>query len=71
MLPGLGHGAGYKYPHAFREHWVAQQYLPWEMQGQYFYQPGELGYEREVRERVLRMRTARSDQEQANNKEST
>ncbi len=25
---GLGHGKGYRYPHAFREHWVPQQYLP-------------------------------------------
>ena len=25
---GFGHGAGYAYPHAFRDHWVAQRYLP-------------------------------------------
>ena len=25
---GFGHGAGYLYPHAYRDHWVAQQYLP-------------------------------------------
>jgi putative ATPase len=49
---GLGHGKGYKYPHAFREHWVAQQYLPPELQGSYFYRPGELGYEKEVKKRV-------------------
>jgi putative ATPase len=24
---GFGHGQGYLYPHAYREHWVAQQYL--------------------------------------------
>lgn len=24
----FGHGAGYLYPHAYRDHWVAQQYLP-------------------------------------------
>jgi putative ATPase len=53
---GLGHGAGYRYPHAFREHWVAQQYLPRAMEGRYFYQPGELGSEAAVRERVLRLR---------------
>jgi len=23
---GFGHGAGYLYPHAYRDHWVAQQY---------------------------------------------
>lgn len=49
---GLGHGQGYKYPHAFREHWVAQQYLPGALQGHYFYHPGELGFEARVKERV-------------------
>ncbi|MCZ6793646.1 MAG: AAA family ATPase [Planctomycetota bacterium] len=53
---GLGHGKGYRYPHAFREHWVAQQYLPDELQGQYFYTPGELGFERQVKERLERWR---------------
>jgi len=49
---GLGHGKGYKYPHAFREHWVAQQYLPDGLQGRYFYQPGDEGYEKRVHERL-------------------
>lgn len=30
---GFGHGEGYLYPHAYRDHWVAQQYLPASMQG--------------------------------------
>ena len=25
---GFGHGAGYLYPHAYRDHWIEQQYLP-------------------------------------------
>lgn len=25
---GFGHGEGYLYPHAYQDHWVAQQYLP-------------------------------------------
>ncbi len=49
---GLGHGKGYRYPHAFRDHWVAQQYLPDAMQGQYFYKPGDLGFERQIKERL-------------------
>ncbi|WP_462285487.1 AAA family ATPase [Nostocoides sp.] len=31
---GFGHGEGYLYPHAYRDHWVAQQYLPTSLQGQ-------------------------------------
>ena len=49
---GLGHGEGYKYPHAFRDHYTPQQYLPDAIQGTYFYKPGEIGYERKVAERI-------------------
>jgi len=55
---GLGHGAGYLYPHAFRTHWTAQQYLPATLKGALFYQPGVLGYEAKVRDEVLRRRDA-------------
>jgi len=41
----FGDGVGYRYPHAYAEHWVAQQYLPGNLQGQVFWQPGELGWE--------------------------
>jgi putative ATPase len=53
---GFGHGAGYLYPHAYRDHWVAQQYLPDALQGKVFYQPSEQGYERGIREQVARRR---------------
>ncbi|MBN1799437.1 MAG: AAA family ATPase [Spirochaetales bacterium] len=55
---GFGHGEGYLYPHAFRDHWVAQQYLPKELQGRIFYQPGKLGFEKHLREQVLKRREA-------------
>jgi putative ATPase len=53
---GFGHGEGYLYPHAYRDHWVAQQYLPTSMQGKAFYQPSDQGYESRVRERFTRRR---------------
>ena len=55
---GFGHGAGYRYPHAYTDHWVAQQYLPRELQGRVFYQPGEMGHEATVRVHVARRREA-------------
>jgi putative ATPase len=55
---GFGHGAGYLYPHAYREHWVAQQYLPGHLQGKVFYEPGSLGYEQTIRQHVIRRREA-------------
>ena len=53
---GFGHGAGYQYPHAFRDHWVAQQYLPDALQGRVFYQPSDQGQERVIRDVVARRR---------------
>ena len=54
----LGHGQGYMYPHAYRDHWVAQQYLPESLQGKLFYQPGDQGYEASIKERVAQRREA-------------
>ena len=55
---GFGHGAGYLYPHAYRDHWVAQQYLPTSLQGQVFYQPSNQGYEGGIQLQVARRREA-------------
>ena len=55
---GFGHGEGYLYPHAYRDHWVAQQYLPDALQGKVFYNPSSLGYEADIRNEVLRKREA-------------
>jgi putative ATPase len=55
---GFGHGAGYLYPHAYRDHWVEQQYLPTALQGQVFYQPSRQGYEANIAETVDRQREA-------------
>jgi putative ATPase len=55
---GFGHGQGYLYPHAYRDHWVAQQYLPDALQGRVFYQPSDQGYERGIRDEVARRREA-------------
>jgi putative ATPase len=52
----FGHGEGYVYPHAYREHWTAQQYLPSSLQGATFYVPSESGYEGKIRETVLKKR---------------
>jgi putative ATPase len=55
---GFGHGEGYLYPHAYRDHWVAQQYLPGALQGKVFYQPSDQGYEKHIRDQVARHREA-------------
>ncbi len=55
---GFGHGEGYLYPHAYRDHWVAQQYLPASLQGKVFYQPSDQGYEAQIRTTVAQRREA-------------
>ncbi len=55
---GFGHGAGYMYPHAYRDHWVAQQYLPESLAGRVFYTPSSQGYEKGIRDEVLSRREA-------------
>ncbi|HIK46718.1 MAG TPA: AAA family ATPase [Leptolyngbyaceae cyanobacterium M65_K2018_010] len=55
---GFGHGKGYLYPHAYRDHWVEQQYLPSGLQGQVFYQPSRQGYEATLQTQVAQRREA-------------
>ena len=57
----LGHGLDYKYAHDFPEHYVEQQYLPDELVGVTIYEPGVLGYEKNMRERLLRLRSRGED----------
>ena len=52
----LGHGIGYKYAHDYPEHYVKQQYLPTELEGERFYYPTEIGYEKQAGERIHRLR---------------
>jgi putative ATPase len=54
----FGDGVGYRYPHAYAEHWVAQQYLPGVLQGEVFWQPGPLGWEGQRRQQLQRRRAA-------------
>ncbi len=53
----LGHGVGYLYAHDYPEHYVKQQYLPDELVGRTFYHPSENGYEKEIGERLRRLRS--------------
>lgn len=52
----LGHGAGYLYPHDFPEHYVPQEYLPPTVKGLPFYEPTDQGREKEIAERLRRLR---------------
>ena len=51
----LGHGIGYKYAHDYPGHYVEQQYLPDEIRDERFYIPGDLGYEKNIKEYLDRI----------------
>lgn len=52
----LGHGTGYLYAHDYPNHYVEQQYLPYELSGREFYQPSGSGYEKKIGEHMKMLR---------------
>lgn len=52
----LGHGTGYLYAHDYPNHYVEQQYLPYELSGKEFYHPSGNGYEVKVKEHMKRIK---------------
>lgn len=54
----LGHGLDYKYSHNYPNHYVEQQYLPYELTGTKFYVPSDQGYEKKIDEHMKRIRQA-------------
>ncbi len=57
----LGHGTGYKYAHNYPKHYVKQQYLPYELDGQEFYRPTGNGYEAKIREHMKHLKEEAGD----------
>ena len=53
----LGRGTGYKYAHDYKNHYVKQQYLPYELTGSEFYRPTGNGYEVKIREHMKRIKS--------------
>lgn len=52
----LGKGLGYKYAHDYPNHYVRQQYLPYELSGKEFYKPSSNGYEVKIREHMAKIK---------------
>ena len=46
----LGRGVGYKYAHNYPNHWVEQQYLPDAIKDMTFYEPNDIGHEKDIKE---------------------
>ncbi len=57
----LGHGEGYKYAHDYPNHYVKQQYLPDGLENEVFYEPSDMGYEKNIKQHMLRIRAEAED----------
>jgi len=67
LMKELEYGKGYKNPHAYAGDYVPEQYLPDDLEGARFYEPGDQGYEKMVVER-LRIWGARKDEDDTRKK---
>lgn len=52
----LNRGIGYKYAHDYPNHYVKQQYLPYELTGKEFFKPDGNGYEVKIKEHMKRLK---------------
>ncbi len=62
LMQSEGYGQGYRYPHDFPGHYVpGESYLPDVLAGTHYYEPSDQGVERQVLERLQRMRALTRD----------
>ncbi len=52
LMKELGYGSSYVYDHDTPEHFAGQRCLPDELAGRIFYEPGNFGFEKEIRKRL-------------------
>jgi len=59
LMQDLGYGRGYQYAHDFDEQTTPMECLPESLAGRRFYEPKAVGLEREIRDRLEKMRSGR------------
>jgi putative ATPase len=57
----MGRGKGYKYPHDYPGHYIAQEYLP---QKREYYRPTEHGEEKRIKERLAGLKKGHQEEKQ-------
>lgn len=71
LMKELGYGHGYQYAHAVPEAYLPQEYLPDQVAGSTFYEPGPFGFEREIAKRLEWWQQLRDRGKQEDNPPST
>jgi putative ATPase len=52
LMKNMGYGKDYRYAHDYPDHFAGQRNLPDEIADKRFYEPGDIGYEATVKERI-------------------
>lgn len=52
LMKAHGYGGGYQYAHDYPDHFAHQEYLPESLKDRRYYEPTDLGREKEIRERL-------------------
>ena len=55
LMKDIGYGKEYKYAHDFKDHFIAETYLPKEIEGTVIFNPGDTKREEEIRSRLIEM----------------
>ena len=59
LMKDLGYGRGYKYAHDYEDQSAPMECLPEALAGRRFYEPKDVGLEKEIRARLEKMKSAR------------
>ncbi len=52
LMKKMGYGKDYKYPHDYDYHFIPQEYFPEGVKNKKFYEPGDIGFEKEIKKRM-------------------
>ena len=52
LMKKMGYGKDYKYPHDYDYHFIPQEYFPKGVKNKKFYEPGDFGFEKEIKKRM-------------------
>jgi putative ATPase len=69
LMKDLGYGKNYKYAHNYRDAFVAQDYLPEDLQSRLFYTPTEHGHEKVIKQRLDKWRRLRNSHRKVSTKD--
>jgi putative ATPase len=61
LMKDLGYGKDYKYAHNFKQGYAVQEHMPKELKDKKYYYPTERGFEKEIKQRLGKLRKKNED----------